>query len=82
VQCTATFSRAWKFMESVPLFNMRQSSMELSPEGAAMSDDHIPHDALFIQWGRFKAGASGRTAILALVGLIGAAGFVKMMGWL
>jgi hypothetical protein len=47
-----------------------------------MNPDQIPPDALFIQWGRFKAGASGRTAILALVGLIGAIVIVKLAGWL
>jgi hypothetical protein len=47
-----------------------------------MTSDHIPPGSLFIQWGRFRAGASGRTAILALVGLFGATGFVKLLGWL
>jgi hypothetical protein len=45
-----------------------------------MSPDHIPLDSLFIQWGRFRAGASGRTAVLALVGLIGAVVVVKLLG--
>ena len=47
-----------------------------------MPPDQIPPDALFIQWGRFKAGASGRTAIIGLLGLIAAVVFVKLMGWL
>jgi hypothetical protein len=51
-------------------------------ERCAMTPDHIPPDALFIQWGRFKAGASGRTAIIGLLGLIGAVVFVKLVGWL
>jgi hypothetical protein len=47
-----------------------------------MTPDQIPPDALFIQWGRFKAGASGRTAILGLLGLIAAIVLVKLLGWL
>jgi hypothetical protein len=45
-----------------------------------MTPDHVPPDALFIQWGRFKAGASGRTAIVGLLGLIGAVVLVKLVG--
>jgi hypothetical protein len=44
-----------------------------------MNPDQIPPDALFIQWGRFKAGASGRTAIIGLL-LIGLILFVKLVG--
>jgi hypothetical protein len=47
-----------------------------------MTPDEIPPDALFIQWGRFKVGASGRTAIIGLLVLIGAIVFVKLAGWL
>jgi hypothetical protein len=47
-----------------------------------MTPDQLPPDALFIQWGRFKAGASGRTAILGLLGLIAAIVFVKLTGLL
>jgi hypothetical protein len=39
-----------------------------------MADDPFPRDALFIKFGRFQAGAFGRLAILALMGL--AAGFM------
>ena len=31
-----------------------------------MSTDHIPPDALFVQWGRFKFVLSGRAVYLAL----------------
>jgi hypothetical protein len=46
-----------------------------------MSPDQIPPDAFFIQWGRFKAGASGRTAIIGLL-LIGMIVLGKLVGWL
>jgi hypothetical protein len=51
-------------------------------ERCAMTPDQIPPDALFIQWGRFKAGASGRTAIIGLIGLIGIVIVVRLVGWL
>jgi hypothetical protein len=31
-----------------------------------MTPDHIPPDALFIQWGQFKAGATGIPAVVTL----------------
>jgi hypothetical protein len=31
-----------------------------------MPYQQLPHDAIFIRWGRFQAGASGRTAIVAV----------------
>jgi hypothetical protein len=32
-----------------------------------MSSEQFPADALFIRWGRFHAGASGRVAMIAAV---------------
>lgn len=32
-------------------------------------DNHFPRDAIFIKFGRFQAGAFGRLAIIALIGL-------------
>ena len=55
---------------------------KLFAERCAMTPDQLPPDALFIQWGRFKAGASGRTATLGLLGLIAAIVFVKLTGLL
>jgi hypothetical protein len=37
-----------------------------------MPDDPFPREALFIKWGRFQAGAFGRLAILALLGIVAA----------
>lgn len=32
-----------------------------------MADNQFPKDAIFIKWGRFQAGATGRLAVTALV---------------
>ncbi len=37
-----------------------------------MSSNQIPPDALFIRWGKFQAGASGRVAQVAVVAIVGA----------
>jgi hypothetical protein len=42
-----------------------------------MSPDQIPPDTLFIRWGKFQAGASGRVAMLAAVTLI-----LTMLAWI
>jgi hypothetical protein len=47
-----------------------------------MTPDQFPRDALFIQWGRFRAGASGRTAIVGLLSLIAVVVLAKFAGWL
>jgi hypothetical protein len=42
-----------------------------------MSSEQLPPDALFIRWGRFHAGASGRVAIIAVI----AAAAVALVIW-
>jgi hypothetical protein len=37
-----------------------------------MTPEQLPPDALFIRWGRFHAGASGRVAWIAVIGIIAA----------
>jgi hypothetical protein len=40
-----------------------------------MSDERVPSHALFVQWGKFKAGAFGVPAIIALSLLAALAGY-------
>ena len=42
--------------------------------------EHIPPHALFIQWGRFKAGAFGPIAIIALLVILGFA-VAQLVRW-
>jgi hypothetical protein len=45
-----------------------------------MTPDNIPPDALFIQWGRFKAGAFGIPAVVTL-GLLTLAAAMLVLWW-
>ena len=44
-----------------------------------MSADQIPHDSLYVQWGKFKFVLSGRAVYLALVLIASITGLFLMM---
>lgn len=46
-----------------------------------MTPDELPPHALFVEWGRFRAGAFGIPAIITLA-VIAIAVLLKLTGWL